>query len=228
MNDLGRLQDLIDYHFDNIDLLNQAMTHSSYANERKLNKIQCNERLEFLGDAVLEIVSSDYLYAKFPDLPEGELSKMRASLVCETALFNCSKAILLGSFISLGKGESASGGAEKPSIVSDAFEALLGAVYLDGGLEQAKKIIHKFILTEEQIKYADVDDSKSYLQVMIQSESVVRDIKYEVIDEVGPDHKKIFKVAVYIDGEQMGIGEGQSKKTAEKDAAFAAIKKLKG
>ena len=168
-NMLEKLEENIDYSFKNKELLMEAMSHSSYINERKINKTACNERLEFLGDAVLELASSDYLFKKYGDIPEGKLSKMRAALVCEPALYECSKAIDLGNFIKLGKGEEASGGRNKPSVVSDAFEALLGAVYLDGGMEEARKIILRFILTESQIEQAHISDSKSYLQELVQA-----------------------------------------------------------
>lgn len=226
-NMLEKLEENIDYSFKNKELLIEAMSHSSYINERKINKTACNERLEFLGDAVLELASSDYLFKKYGDIPEGKLSKMRAALVCEPALYECSKAIDLGNFIKLGKGEEAGGGRNKPSVVSDAFEALLGAVYLDGGMEEARKIILRFILTESQIEQAHISDSKSYLQELVQAHMKSSLVTYKTISESGPEHDKEFVVAVYIDEREYGEGTGRNKKAAEKAAALHAIKLIK-
>ena len=223
-NMLEKLEENIHYSFKNKELLIEAMSHSSYINERKINKTACNERLEFLGDAVLELASSDYLFKKYGDIPEGKLSKMRAALVCEPALYECSKAIDLGNFIKLGKGEEAGGGRNKPSVVSDAFEALLGAVYLDGGMEEARKIILRFILTESQIEQANISDSKSYLQELVQAHMKSSLVTYKIISESGPEHDKEFVVAVYIDEREYGEGTGRNKKAAEKAAALHAIK----
>lgn len=224
---LEELESNIGYIFNDKSLLAEAMSHSSYINERKINKTRCNERLEFLGDAVLEIVSSDYLFKRFKDVPEGKLSKMRAALVCEPALYTCSKCISLGKYVKLGKGEEAGGGREKPSVISDAFEALLGAVYLDGGMEKASDIIHRFILTESQIESAHISDSKSYLQELVQADMKNSIISYQIVSEVGPEHDKAFVVAVYIDGKKYGEGTGRNKKAAEKDAAFKAIQLIR-
>lgn len=224
---LEELENNIGYCFNNKQLLTEAMSHSSYVNERKINKTACNERLEFLGDAVLEIVSSDYLFRRFKDVPEGKLSKLRAALVCEPALYTCSKSIELGRFVKLGKGEEAGGGREKPSVISDAFEALLGAVYLDGGMDKAKEIILKFILTESQIETAHISDSKSYLQELVQADMKNSTISYRIISENGPEHAKEFAVAVYIDDQKYGEGSGQNKKAAEKAAAFNAIQLIR-
>ena len=222
---LEGLEGYTGYIFKDKNLLLEAMTHSSFANERRINKTSCNERLEFLGDAVLEIVTSDYLFKNFKDLPEGKLSKMRSSLVCEPALFECSKAIHLSEFIFLGKGEDSGGGRKKPSVISDAFEALLGAVYLDGGIEKAGEIIYKFILTRERINEANISDSKSYLQEIIQRDKKPHVIEYDILSESGPEHDKNFIVAVSIDGKEQGRGEGKNKKAAEKAAALQAVKK---
>lgn len=226
-NELAQLEKNIGYYFKNKNLLIEAMSHSSYINERKINKTACNERLEFLGDAVLELASSDYLFAKYPNLPEGKLSKMRAALVCEPALYECSKAIKLGSFIKLGKGEEAGGGREKPSVVSDAFEALLGGVYLDGGMDEVRKIIHSFILTDSQLEQANISDGKSYLQELVQAQMKNSTVSYRTISESGPEHDKEFVVAVYIDDQEYGEGIGRNKKAAEKAAALHAIKLIK-
>lgn len=220
---LSVLENNIGYKFNNIELLFEAMTHSSYAHELKINKIACNERMEFLGDAVLQIISSDFLFKKYPDILEGKLSKMRSSLVRESALYQCSKAIDLGEFIMLGRGEENCGGRTKPSVIADAFEALLGAVYMDGGLEKASDIIHRFILTEEQVSEANQADSKSYLQELVQKDGKHHEIEYKIISENGPDHDKEFVVELTIDGEVKSTGKGKSKKAAEKDAATKVV-----
>lgn len=223
---LESLEDKINYHFTDKRLLFEAMTHSSYANELKINKLSSNERLEFLGDAVLEIVSSDFLFNKFSDMPEGKLSKMRSSMVCEPALYKCSQAISLGSYVLLGKGEDNGGGRTKPSVISDAFEALLGAVYVDGGINKASEIIHRFILTDEQVSDANISDSKSYLQEIIQKDGHPHNIEYVVLSEYGPEHDKEFVVELIVDGRKKSEGRGRNKKAAEKDAAYKAIKSL--
>ena len=220
------LERLLNYHFNDKQLLVMAMSHSSYVNERKINKCDCNERLEFLGDAVLELVSSDYIYKKYPEKPEGELSRIRAALVCEPALFECSEEIKLGRFVLLGKGEERDNGRLKPSVISDAFEALLGAVYLDGGYENASAIIHKFILSDKRFVELESVDSKSKLQEEVQKKDKDCVIEYAVTDVSGPEHNKQFEVTVYINKKVMGKGTGKNKKTAEKMAAADAIKKL--
>ena len=221
---LEEFQEIIGYKFNNKSLLKQALVHSSYANEKGIEKKGSNERLEFLGDAVLELVSSEFLYAKYKDKSEGELSKLRASFVCEAALNFCSKQIRLGEFVLLGKGEETTGGRERPSIISDCFEALIGAIYLDGGFANAKEVILKFILNEYENKVFFYD-SKTILQEVIQSQDS-RPVEYDLLSEEGPDHLKKFIVAVKINGERVGVGEGVSKKSAEQAAAYEALKKL--
>ena len=221
---LEEFQEIIGYKFNNKFLLKQALVHSSYANEKGIGKKGSNERLEFLGDAVLELVSSEFLYAKYKDKSEGELSKLRASFVCEAALNFCSKQIRLGEFVLLGKGEETTGGRERPSIISDCFEALIGAIYLDGGFANAKEVILKFILNEYENKVFFYD-SKTILQEVIQSQDS-KSVEYTPISEEGPDHLKKFVVAVKIDGKTIGMGEGVSKKSAEQAAAYEALKKL--
>lgn len=221
---LKEFQEIIGYKFNNKALLKQALIHSSYANEKGMGKKGSNERLEFLGDAVLELVSSEFLYEKYKDKTEGELSKLRASFVCEAALNYCSKQIRLGEFVLLGKGEETTGGRERPSIISDCFEALIGAVYLDGGFANAKEVILKFILNEYENKVFFYD-SKTILQEVIQSQDS-KSVEYVLLSEEGPDHLKKFVVAVKIDGETIGVGEGVSKKSAEQAAAYEALKKL--
>lgn len=228
MNDenIISLEKKIDYHFNNQKLLHEALIHSSYANERKINKIECNERLEFLGDAVLEMVSSEFLFQKYPKMPEGDLSKLRASLVCETALANSAKEIGLGDCIYLGKGEDAGGGREKASVTSDAFEAVIGAIFLDGGIEQARRFIMRYVLNNVE-SHLDFRDSKSVLQEIVQAMDANHVISYSVIDERGPEHDKMFVVKVCINDTECGQGEGRNKKAAEKAAASQAINYLK-
>lgn len=213
------------YRFKDRHLLHQAMTHSSYSNERHWDKLECNERLEFLGDAVLELVSSDFLYHKYPDRKEGELTKLRASMVCEPSLAYCAKDLSLEKYLLLGKGEEATGGRNRPSIISDAMEALIGAIYLDGGFTSAKEFVHRFILNDIEDKQLFFD-SKTILQEIVQSE-YKEGIRYEMIGESGPDHNKIFQYAVYIGEEKFGIGTGRTKKAAEQSAAYESILKLR-
>lgn len=229
MNEEGRikaLEDRIGYSFQKKELVREALTHSSYANERCLKKINCNERLEFLGDAVLEQASSIYLFRQYPEVPEGQLSKMRASLVCESALAAAAEKIQLGDFIFLGKGETANGGNKKPSVVSDAMEALIGALYLDGGEKASNRFIMQHILTNIQEKEKSFMDYKSELQELVQSGSHGT-IRYQVTGEYGPEHEKEFEVELTIDQKKISLGRGRSKKAAEQMAAYEALKILK-
>ena len=216
----------IDYKFKDESLLRLAMTHSSYANEHHGTHLQCNERLEFLGDSILGMVVADHLYRNHPDLPEGELTRTRAALVCEDSLVEVAEALHLGEYLHLGKGEEAGGGRERPSIIADAVEAVLAAVYLDGGIGSARKLIQKFILDREAEKSAS-RDYKTALQELVQRESG-QVLKYRLTGEEGPDHDKRFFVEVDLNGEVAGRGKGHSKKEAEQMAAKAAIAKLKG
>lgn len=218
-------QKVIGYEFKQAGLLQQALTHSSYANEKRMKKHSDNERLEFLGDAVLEIISSEYLYQHFPDLPEGELTKMRASLVCEPTLAYCTKDLHLGDYLLLGRGEDHTGGRKRSSILSDALEAVIGAIYLDGGFASAKEFILKFILTDiahKQLFY----DSKTILQETVQGQNLGA-MNYKLIGESGPDHDKVFRVELWIGDKRTGIGEGHTKKAAEQEAAYHALIQLK-
>lgn len=225
MNNLDELQKRIGYQYKDTRLLRQAMTHSSYSNEHRMNKLYNNERLEFLGDAVLELITSEFLYFKFPNMPEGDLTKMRASIVCEPTLAFCAGDLELGSFLLLGKGEESTGGRERPSIVSDAMEALIGSIYLDGGFANAKEFIRKFILTDVENKQLFYD-SKTILQEIIQG-NFQDPLVYELVREEGPDHNKIFEVCAKIGDRIIGKGEGKTKKSAEQVAAYHGILKLK-
>lgn len=214
----------IGYDFKDISLLEVALTHSSYANEQK--KVNCcdNERMEFLGDAVLELSSSDYIYKNHSEMAEGKMTRLRASIVCEPTLALCARAIKLDTFIRLGKGEELTGGRSRDSIVSDACEAVIGAIYLDGGFANAKEFIHRFILKDLENKKLFFD-SKTILQEIVQA-NFKEVISYHLIGEEGPDHNKIFRVAVHIGEEEYGVGEGRTKKAAEQEAAYISILKL--
>lgn len=223
--EMEQLERTIGYTFHNKKLLKQALTHSSYANEKKLGKLGCNERLEFLGDAVLELVSSDVLYARFPKIPEGELTKKRASLVCEPSLAYCARQFDLPKYLLLGRGEDMTGGRMRDSIVSDATEALLGAIYLDGGFEKARDFVLRFILNDIEHKQLFYD-SKTILQEMVQ-EKGRQALEYVLTGESGPDHNKQFSVEARINGEVLGNGSGHTKKAAEQAAAYQAIRRLR-
>ncbi len=223
--DISRLEEVTGYKFNDTGLLIHALTHSSYVNEHHMDKSECNERLEFLGDAVLQIVSSDFMYHRFPDKPEGDLTKLRASMVCEPTLAYCASEIGLGDYLLLGKGEEATGGRIRSSVTSDAMEALIGAIYLDGGLEPAREFILSHILNDMEHKQLFFD-SKTALQEMIQSDPEAR-LSYELIGEEGPDHNKSFVVCACLNDEEIGRGSGHTKKAAEAMAAYYAILHLR-
>ena len=223
--DISRFEQLIGYTFRDKELLLQAFTHSSFVNEQKINKHPDYERLEFLGDAVLEMISSAYLFRKFPDKKEGEMSKMRASLVCEGALAFDAKVLDLKSYILLGKGEEATGGRDKESIIADVMEAVIGALFLDGGIEQSKRFIDSYILTNTDAVVM-FGDSKSMLQEVAQGENL-GEVRYEICGESGPEHDKIFEVRVYVGDKNLGEGTGKTKKAAEQKAASQALLVLK-
>lgn len=223
---LRELQEKTGYTFKNEELLKQALTHSSFANEQKINKFKNYERLEFLGDAVLELVSSEFLFMENKDMPEGQLTRLRASMVCEPALAYCARDIDLGSYILLGKGEEATGGRKRDSITSDVMEAIIGAIYLDGGIEQAKRFINRYVLSDLENKMLFMD-SKTLLQEEIQKCNTAQ-LRYELVGEHGPDHDKEFSVEAYLDDKLIGTGVGRSKKAAEQQAAYEALIKLKG
>jgi len=222
---IRELEAQIGYQFQDKHLFTQALTHSSYANEHRMDKLECNERLEFLGDAVLEVVSSEFLYGKYPEKPEGELTKIRASMVCEPSLAYCAGELDLGAYLLLGRGEDATGGRGRASVVSDAMEALIGAIYLDGGFANAKEFIHRYILNDMEHKQLFYD-SKTILQEMVQAEEG-RHLEYEIIKEEGPDHNKTFEIRALLDKEEIGRGSGRTKKAAEQLAAYRGILKLR-
>ena len=223
--DLKELEGKIGYKFDDFTLFTKAMIHSSYANEKHLPKYECNERLEFLGDAVLELVSSEFLFHNNPKLPEGELTKTRASMVCEPALAFCARDLDLGEYLLLGKGEDATGGRKRESVTSDAMEALIGAIYLDGGFTSAKEFILNFVLNDMEHKKLFYD-SKTILQEIVQARGTEL-LSYELLEETGPDHNKTFQVAALIGSQEISRGFGRTKKAAEQRAAYQAILKLK-
>lgn len=223
---LKELQEKTGYRFKDEGLLKQAITHSSFANEQKINKLNNYERLEFLGDAVLELVSSEFLFKENPQMPEGQLTRLRASMVCEPALAYCARDIDLGEYILLGRGEEATGGRRRDSITSDVMEAVIGAIFLDGGMEEAKKFIYRFILSDLENKILFMD-SKTLLQEEIQKDNAAQ-LCYELVDETGPDHDKEFKVKAYLNGKEIGTGIGKTKKAAEQQAAYEALMRLKG
>ncbi len=219
--DTTTLEDKIEYRFKDKKLLTEALTHSSYANENK-TAIPCNERMEFLGDAVLSIVTAEYLYEKFPNMPEGKLSKLRSSLVCTQSLSEFAREIDLGSYLYLGKGEAACGGANRPSVLEDAFEALIAAIYLDGGMENAKRHILRFLSREVETKHTNFKDYKTHLQEVVQ-QNPDETLNYVLVDEYGPDHDKRFVAEVHLNSNIIGRGEGRSKKQAEQLAAREAL-----
>lgn len=218
------LEEKLGYHFQNPELLENALTHSSCANESR-GKAQSNERLEFLGDSILGMVVADHLYRNHPDLPEGVLTRTRAALVCEDSLVLVAEELGLGEYLRLGKGEQAGGGRNRPSIRADAVEAVLAAVYLDGGIGSARKIIQKYILSREVAGMTKPRDYKTALQELVQRENG-RVLSYRLTGEEGPDHDKRFFVAVELNGKVVGNGSGRSKKEAEQMAAKAAIEVL--
>lgn len=225
MSKLAELEEIIGYHFKQEGLLRQALTHSSYANEKHMKKLSDNERLEFLGDAVLEVVSSEFLFQNYPKLSEGNLTKLRASIVCEPTLALCTREIELGKYLYLGKGENLTGGRDRKSILSDALEAVIGAIYLDGGFEPAKKFICRFILTDIEHKKLFYD-SKTILQEHVQG-NYEESLHYVLLAEEGPDHDKKFRVAAQIGDRTIGEGSGHTKKAAEQEAAYQALLVLK-
>jgi len=223
----NKLQNELDYEFENIGLLQEAVTHSSYSNEFQ-ESMNCNERLEFLGDAVIELIISTYLFTKFSNYPEGKLTRLRSKIVCEEALYDISVKYNIGNYLYLGKGEEATGGRERKSILADAVEALIAAVYLDSNYDNTEKLVLK--LFDDYIKKAEDGklnyDFKTKLQEVVQGINNTNRISYLVTKESGPDHNKTFFVKVLISGKEAGRGIGKSKKNAEQKAAKEALKKV--
>lgn len=228
MNKLTEFEEIIGYRFNDTELLKTALTHSSYSNENRGKKIKYNERLEFLGDSVLSLVVSRYIFENYPDLPEGKLTKIRASVVCEHSLWECAANVELGKFMILGRGEEMTGGRTRMSILADAFEALIAAIYLDGGFEVAREWVlgqlYDSIVRAVGGNY--FKDYKTTLQEYVQAAGHEK-IEYNVVGESGPDHKKTFVVEVSLDGKVCGCGEGNSKKRAEQSAAQQALSSIK-
>lgn len=223
---IKELEASIGYVFKDKNLLLEAVTHSSYSNEMRINKRAHYERLEFLGDAVLELISSEFLFEKYPKVPEGGLSKKRASMVCEPSLARCARSMNLGSFIFFGKGEEQAGGRKKESILADVVEAILGAIYLDSGLDSARTYTQNHILTflKEQELFVD---SKSILQEMVQHLPEGERLEYVLVDEFGPEHDKTFVMEARIGGMVLATGKGKTKKAAQQEAAYLAIQNYK-
>ncbi len=219
------LEAAIGYRFHNITLLQNALTHSSYANERWHNSLLSNERLEFLGDSVLGMLVAEYLFRTFPNRPEGELTRMRADMVCEQTLAAAANRIGLGSHLLLGHGEEQGGGRSRSSILADAMESVIAACFLDGGLEAALKVVQQFILVEVPVKKLHNADYKTQLQELVQQKKN-QVLSYTLVGQSGPDHDKKFDVQVSLNGQVVGQGTGSSKKRAEQDAARCAIGKL--
>jgi ribonuclease III len=226
-NCIVKLEEIINYTYKDKNNVLLALTHSSYANENKSERLSSNERLEFLGDAVLNIIISEYIYKNHTNLTEGEMTKARASIVCEASLMKCANGIGLGKYLILGKGEELSGGRLRTSILSDAFEALIGSIYLDGGIQEARNFIYRFmmVIIDSSISGDSYIDYKTLLQEMAQKSSDQR-IQYEILEEKGPDHNKLFVAQVKVADRILGLGEGKSKKEAEQKAAQIALSKI--
>ena len=218
------LETAIGYRFKNISLLQNALTHSSYANERWHNSLKSNERLEFLGDSILGMVVAEYLYHKYPDRPEGELTRMRADMVCEKSLAAVAARIDLGRHLILGNGEERFGGRNRDSILADAVESVIAASFLDGGMDAAKQLIHTFILDAPMVKQHNADYKTALQELVQQKKNQV--LSYALVGESGPDHDKRFDVEVSLNGSVIGVGSGSSKKRAEQMAAKAALETL--
>ncbi len=222
-SNIENLESLINYSFNDRELLFLSLTHPTFANENNIDKCHTNQRLEFLGDAVLELISSDFLYKLFDNYSEGLLTKTRALLVCEKNLASVARQIQIYNYLLIGKGENRQNLMNNDSTMCDAIEALIGAIYLDGGLDSAKTFINSFVLTEENLNKSS-NDYKSKLQEKVNA--INKRLIYEVIKETGPDHDKKFEVRALIDDKVYGIGVGRSKKEAEQDAARQALGKL--
>lgn len=226
MKTAHELETKLKYRFHNPSLLSLALNHSSYANENRFRSIQSNERLEFLGDSILGMITAEFLYHSHPEMPEGELTRLRAALVCEQSLVTVAQSLGLGAYLKLGRGEEAGGGRQRHSILADAVEAVFAAVYLDGGFEAVRPIIYREILDKaEQGSPEAVRDYKTTLQELVQRENG-QSLCYRLVEESGPDHDKTFLVDVLLNEQKVGEGKGHSKKEAEQAAASAAIRLL--
>ncbi len=223
---LDGLQKKIGYRFRDESLLLLALTHSSYVNEHGLSHEDCNERIEYLGDAVLELASSDYLYRHYPHESEGEMTKIRASLVCEQALAEVAREIGVGEYMRMGRGEIASGGSDRDSSISDTLESIIGAIYLDSGFTNAKEFVDRFVMRDIETRHLFYD-SKTILQEMVQGQAL-GELRYELTGSSGPDHDRVFSTEVSVGGKVLGSGSGRSKKLSEQKAAYEAILRLKG
>lgn len=221
MGSVSDFEAILDYKFVNRDLLITALTHSSFANENRSAGVQCNERLEFLGDSILGLAVARFLYLHYPNMPEGEMTRLRAELVCEQNLFEAAKKLRLSEFIRLGKGEESGSGRQRPSILADAVEAVLGAIYLDGGRERSDKMVDEFILSSMN-SIGRKRDFKTALQELTQRKTG-NQLAYNIIGESGPDHCKLFEAEVLLNGVRIGYGTGKSKKEAEQEAAQDAL-----
>lgn len=221
------LEERLGHSFRNRALLETAVTHSSYANENRASGIVCNERLEFLGDSILGVTVADFLYRHFPDMPEGRMTRLRAELVCEQSLHRVALELHLGDYLRLGKGEEHNGGRERASILSDAVEAVIAAMYLDAGMETAAGFIHRCLLDDVRtIETPSFTDYKTALQELVQRQSG-QVLSYELVGEEGPDHAKTFRMQVRLNGEPVGLGTGRTKKEAEQTAAASALEALR-
>lgn len=223
-NKIQELEQIIQYEFKDKSLIKQALTHSSYANEHR-GKCLHNERIEFLGDAVLELAVSEYLFQNYPKKNEGQMTKIRSSLVCEFTLSQCARDISIGSYLYLSKGEEMTGGRERNSILCDAFESVIGAIYLDSGFEEARKFIDRYLLQDVEDKTLFYD-AKTMLQELVQGNNWGV-LSYTLLEEKGPDHNKEFLVQVQVGERALGSGVGRTKKAAEQQAAYEAMKRLK-
>ena len=222
---MDRLEEKLGYRFRDLELLRTALTHSSYANEKHPDQTQSYERLEFLGDSILGFTAAEFLLSTFPQLHEGDLSKLRADLVCETSLAQTARKLNLGRYLRLGRGEEACGGREKPSIIADVVESIIAAIYLDGGLAAAQRFIYSDVLVDTRQRILLNTDWKTKLQELVQRKKD-QSLAYELIGACGPDHDKTFSVRVLLNGSEVGLGTGTSKKRAEQAAAREAVERL--
>lgn len=226
--ELVMLEKKLEYSFRDRDIIIQALVHSSFANEKGQKDIISYERLEFLGDAILQLIISEYLFTKYPDFPEGELTKFRSRIVCEATLVDCAKALDLGEYMYFGRGEELTGGRERASILADCFESVVAAIYLDGGMSSAQTFVLRIMETKiiDAVTGKIFIDYKTRLQEVIQAQKITQ-IRYVVLDEQGPDHSKTFQMNVIINDQVVGTGSGRSKKEAEQLAAKMALGRIK-